>query len=126
VRRTKMREQIEQLTRSAGDDAPDDFCTAWVASAAVGAPLLFVQRRRHLVIRAGDEVLVAKRRRRNDLEREDVVARIPLEASSLRRTRHLGLLRQVVLAAPEAGAVYALEFGLGARRFADELTSALR
>lgn len=126
--RSKRRERVDALTRELGAGTSEGSRVAWAVRVRKRPPLLFAQRRRHVVVRTERDLLLVRPRRRKALEPRDVVARIPYERASVRR-HQLGPLRQLLVTtepdeAPGEASSYAMEFRLRDRHFVNGLSQA--
>lgn len=128
MNRSKRRVRVNALTRELGAGHSEGSREAWAVQVRKRPPLLFAQRRRHVVVRTSDELILVRPRRRRPFEREDVVARIPYDCATMRR-RMLGPLRQLVVTAEPDGpadeSTYALEFRLRDRHFVNGLAQTI-
>ena len=128
--RSKRRERVDALTSELGLGRSEGSRVAWAVPVTQRPPLLFAQRRRHIVVRAADDLLLVRPRWRKALEPRDVVARIPYERATVERHQR-GPLRQLLVAADPDGpdddrSAYALEFRFRDRHFVNGLERALK
>jgi hypothetical protein len=125
VRRKQTDEQLDALAIAEGLEPVTDHGTVWISALSGRGPLFVRRRARCLVARAGDEVLVIRRRRRRPITPDNVVVRLPLSDSTIVRRRRLGLLVQLVVDTGRDDTAWVLEFPLRCRGFARSVQEAL-
>lgn len=128
--RSKRRARVDAFTKELSIGTPEGSREVWGAPVPDRFPLFVAKRARWILIRMADELIIVAPRRRKPFARDDIVARLPYDRTTIRRARWVGPLRQVVVdGASTVGEVepreYVLEFSLRDRRFAKGVVAAV-